>query len=234
MLEARDLLFARLLQYRAFKQVAAFLGQTFEAQGRRYPRTAGLEDQFTHLLPEVTIHVSPERFAQIAAKAMTPKQADVLSLAHLHTSTVTVREQAEVVVERLRHHQTLTFRTLTGDSPDLVTTVCRFLSLLELFREGAVAFEQLTPLGELTIRWTGSEDTELNISDEFDVPPGTDPDAAPDDGPADDDPPDDDPADDDPPDDDQEQESGASARDGEGDESEDTTTDDDSRNEDDR
>jgi len=128
-----------------------------------------LEPRFARLLPEVTIDVSPERFAVLAAKALAPKPADVLSLAHLHAPAVSVREQAGVVVGRLRRAQTLTFRALTGDSPNLVTTVARFLALLELFREGAVAFEQLAPLGELTIRWTGMSEGELDISDEYDI-----------------------------------------------------------------
>jgi segregation and condensation protein A len=102
---------------------------------------------------------------------MAPKQADVLSLAHLHAPAVSVREQAALVVDRLRRHRTLTFRALTGDAPDRVTTVARFLALLELFREGAVAFEQLTPLGELTIRWTGTDEGDLAISAEFDESP---------------------------------------------------------------
>ena len=170
LLEARDLLFARLLQYRAYKQVAAWIGATLAVQGRRFPRDAGVEPRFASLLPEVQFIISPERFAALAAKAMAPKQADVLSLAHLHAPAVSVREQAAILVGRLRRQRTLTFRALTGDSPDLVTTVARFLALLELFREGAVAFEQLTPLGELTIRWTGSDDGELDISPEFDEP----------------------------------------------------------------
>ena len=99
---------------------------------------------------------------------MAPKQADVISLAHLHTSTVSVREQAALVIDRLRRAGTLTFRALASDAPDRVTTVARFLALLELFREQAVAFEQLTPLGELTVRWTGSASGDLEISDEFD------------------------------------------------------------------
>jgi len=169
LLEARDLLFARLLQYRAFKQVAAFIAGRLDQQGRRYPRAVGLEARFAALLPEVTIGVTPERFAALAAKVMLPRQAAVLSLAHLHGSQVNVRDEAVVVVDRLRRARSLTFRALTGDSPDLITTVCRFLALLELFCEGAVAFEQLTPLGELTIRWTGTDDGELTISDEFDA-----------------------------------------------------------------
>jgi segregation and condensation protein A len=169
LLEARDLLFARLLQYRAFKQIADRFAARLEAQGRRYPRQVALEHRFAQLLPEVTITISLERFAALAAKAMAPKEADVLSLSHLHAPVVSVREQAVVVANRLRTASQLTFRDLVGDSPDRLTTVCRFLALLELFREQAVVFEQPQPLAELIIRWTGADDGELNISDEFDV-----------------------------------------------------------------
>ncbi len=168
LLEARDLLFARLLQYRAYKQVAAYLAATLAAQGRRHPRDVGVEPRFARLLPEVTIPIDLDRFAALAARALAPRQAEVISLAHLHAPAVSVRDQAVVIVDRLRRQATMTFRALTGDSPDMVTTVARFLALLELFREGAVAFEQLTPLGELTIRWTGTATGELDISDEFD------------------------------------------------------------------
>jgi segregation and condensation protein A len=170
LLEARDLLFARLLQYRAFKQVAAYLVATLEIQGRRFPRDVGVEPRFARLLPEVTISLGLDRFAALAARALAPKPADVVSLAHLHAPLVSVRDQAVVITDRLRRSRALTFRALTGDSPNLVTTVARFLALLELFREGAIAFEQLTALGELTIRWTGADDGELDISDEFDAP----------------------------------------------------------------
>ncbi len=168
LLEARDLLFARLLQYRAFQRVASYIAGTLEAQGRRYPRDVGIEPRFARLLPEVTISISPARFATLATKAMTPKQASVLSLAHMHAPAVSVREQATVVVDRLRQQGTMTFRALTSDSSSMLTTVARFLALLELFRDGAVAFQQLTPLGELTVRWTGGDDEDWMISDEFD------------------------------------------------------------------
>jgi len=176
LLEARDLLFARLLQYRAFKQVAAYLAATLAAQARRHPRQAGMEPRFARLLPEVRLDLTPEQFAALAARALAPKQADVISLAHLHTPAVNVGEQAALLVERLRKTRVMTFRALTGDAPDLVTIVARFLALLELFRSGAVGFEQLTPLGELTVRWTGTDEGELTISDEFDVPGGAGPD----------------------------------------------------------
>ena len=168
LLEARDLLFARLLQYRAFQRVAKYFATTLEAEGRRFPREVGVEPRFARLLPEVTISISPARLAALAAKALAPKQASVLSLAHMHAPAVSVREQAGVIVDRLRHQRAMTFRALSSDSPTMLTTVARFLALLELFRDGAVAFEQLTPLGELTVRWTGGDEGDWLISDEFD------------------------------------------------------------------
>lgn len=167
LLEARDLLFARLLAYRAFKQVATWLEQTLAGESRRAPRTAGLEPHFARLLPEVELTVTPDQLAALAARAMAPKPAEVVSLAHIHAPAVSVTEQAGVLVDRLRRQRVATFRALTGDA-DRLTTVARFLALLELFREGAVAFEQVNALGELTVRWTGAEDGELEISDEFD------------------------------------------------------------------
>lgn len=168
LLEARDLLFARLLQYRAFQRVAKYFAVTLEAEGRRFPREVGIEPRFARLLPEVAISISPARLAALAAKAMAPKQASVLSLAHMHAPVVSVREQAGVIVDRLRRQRAMTFRALSSDSPTMLTTVARFLALLELFRDGAVAFEQLTPLGELTVRWTGGDEGDWLISDEFD------------------------------------------------------------------
>lgn len=182
LLEARDLLFARLLQYKAFKQVAAVLEQRLATESRRHPRAVGLEDRFAGLLPEVLIGIGLDQFAQLAAKAMEPKPVLELSLHHIHAAQVSVREQAALVVERLQRQGTMTFRALCGDSPDRLTTVARFLSLLELFREGAVAFDQMTPLGELTIRWTGDEDADVDdlITDEFDgAPPEAEPAPAP-------------------------------------------------------
>ncbi len=170
LLEARDLLFARLLQYKAYKQVAAVLDLRLQAEAKRFPRVVGLEERFAGLLPEVLIGIGLEQFAALAAKAMQPKPELELSLHHIHAPTVSVREQAAVVVDRLRRSGTMTFRALCGDSPDTLTTVARFLSLLELFREGAVAFDQMTPLGELTVRWTGDEEVDVEdlITDEFD------------------------------------------------------------------
>ena len=168
LLEARDLLFARLLQYRAFKQVASVLEDRLTQEARRFPRAVGLEERYATLLPEVLIGLGLEEFAALAGRAMQPRPVPEVSFAHLHAPTVSVREQAVIVTDRLRRQGTMTFRSLCGDAADTLTKVARFLSLLELFREGAVAFDQLTPLGELTVRWTGADDGEIEIRDEFD------------------------------------------------------------------
>lgn len=173
LLEARDLLFARLLQYRAYQQVAAVLEERFAVAGRRFPRSVGLEERYASLLPEVLIGIGLEQFARLAARALTPKPQLELTLHHIHAPAVSVREQAAIVAERLRRGGTLTFRSLCGDAPDTLTTVARFLSLLELYREGAVAFDQVSPLGELTVRWTGEDDVDVDalVTDEFDGAP---------------------------------------------------------------
>lgn len=175
-LEARDLLFARLLQYRAFKQVSGWLAGVLADEARRHPRPGGLEPMFVGLRPEVTIHASPERLAMIASRALAPKPAQEVSLEHLHAAKVSVQEQSDLIVTRLRASRTLTFRALCA-GVDTLVTVARFLALLELYRRRQVGFEQITPLGELTIRWTGAEDGEIEISDEFDTTGGTHDDA---------------------------------------------------------
>ncbi len=184
LLEARDLLFARLLQYKAFKQVAGVLSRRLVEETKRHPRSVGLEERFATLLPEVLIGIGLDQFAALAARAMEPKPVPELALGHIHAPRVSVREQAALVVERLRRAGTMTFRALCGDSPDTLTTVARFLALLELFREGAVGFDQVSPLGELTVRWTGADEGAVEIDDEFDRPADEEPaadDAAPDD-----------------------------------------------------
>ena len=171
LLEARDLLFARLMQYRAFKQAAAQFEARLAAEARRYPRSVSLDPRFAEVLPEVIVSIGPEELARLAATALEPKPVPMVSLSHLHAPQVSVREQVHLVVDRLRRERSATFRALVADA-DLPTTVARFLALLELFREGAVAFEQASPLGDLHLRWTGdakfAEGTELDLGTEFD------------------------------------------------------------------
>ncbi len=169
LLEARDLLFARLLQYRAYKVVAADLGAHLEAGARRYPRDVQLEPHLAALLPELVWQLGPEQLAVLAAKALTPKPPPPgVDISHLHAPMVSVREQAAVLVDRLRRDGATTFRSLTEDAAEPVVVVVRFLALLELFRQGVVGFDQVVPLGELTVRWTGSDDGDVTVSDDFD------------------------------------------------------------------
>jgi segregation and condensation protein A len=169
LLEARDLLFARLLQYRAYKEVSALFAERMAGAAKRYPRAVGLEPQFAALLPEVLIGLGPDQFAAMAARALAPKPVPEVSIAHIHMQRVSVREQAAIVVDRLRRHRTSTFRALIADCDTTLLVIGRFLALLELYREQVVAFEQITPLGDLTIRWTGSDEGEIEVTDEFDV-----------------------------------------------------------------
>lgn len=169
LLEARDLLFARLLQYRAYKEVSALFADRMLHASRRFPRTVGLEPQFAELLPEVLIGIGADQFAALAAKALAPKPIEEVSISHVHVQRVSVREQAGIVIDRLRRQRTATFRSLVADCDSTLLVIGRFLALLELYREQVVAFEQLTPLGDLTIRWTGDDETEVEVTDEFDV-----------------------------------------------------------------
>jgi segregation and condensation protein A len=174
LLEARDLLFARLLQYRAYKEVSAIFAAMFAAESRRYPRAVGPEPRFAALLPEVLLGLGPQQFAELAARALTPRPPAVVSVAHLHSPTVSVREQVAILRDRLRRSGTATFRSLTADCTATVEIVARFLALLDLFRDGCIAFEQVTALGDLLVRWTLQDDAD-------DAPGGLDGGAEPDD-----------------------------------------------------
>ncbi|WP_309226690.1 segregation and condensation protein A [Streptomyces lunaelactis] len=169
LLEARDLLFARLLQYRAYKQIAEIFSARLEEEGKRYPRTVGLEAHHAELLPEVVISIGAEGFARLAVKAMQPRPEPQVYIDHIHAPLVSVREQAEIVVARLREAGEVSFRELAADAPDTLTVVARFLALLELYREKAVVLDQEEALGELMVRWTGGEGADRpTVTDEFD------------------------------------------------------------------
>ncbi|MER6134511.1 segregation/condensation protein A [Streptomyces sp. NPDC001815] len=172
LLEARDLLFARLLQYRAYKQIADIFNRRLDEEARRYPRTVGLEAHHAELLPEVVISIGAEGFARLAVKAMQPKPKPQVYVDHIHAPLVSVQEQAAIVVARLRELGEASFRSLVDDTDDTLTVVARFLALLELYREKAVSLDQEEALGELVVRWTGGEgEAQPTVTDEFDRPP---------------------------------------------------------------
>ena len=170
LLEARDLLFARLLQYRAFKEIAATFNERITAADKSFARVVALDPALAALLPEVLIGVGAARFAAIAERVLTPKVAPVVAIQHLHMALVSVAEESRMVVEALRHSKTLSFRNLISDADSTLVVVARFLALLDLYRQGVLRFDQVIALGELQISWTGSLEGEVEITDEFDIP----------------------------------------------------------------
>ncbi|MGN9806261.1 segregation and condensation protein A [Micromonospora sp. L32] len=167
LLEARDLLFARLLQYKAYKEAAAHIAELEAVGGRRYPRAVTLEPRYAEALPDLVLGIGPERLLKLAIRAMTPKPTPEVSIAHVHMVRVSVREHAAILTERLRRAGTATFSLLCADCEITLEVVARFLALLELYREGLVSFVQDQALEELTVRWTGPADgdTELHIDE---------------------------------------------------------------------
>jgi segregation and condensation protein A len=170
LLEARDLLFARLLQYRAYKEVASVFAARMTAAARRFPRRVPLEPRFAELLPEVLIGLGPGEFARLAALALTPKAPPTVDTEHIHSPLISVRDQAKIIAARLAELGRASFRQLTAGAAGSYEVVASFLALLELYREAAVSFEQVAPLSELYVTWTGHATTdsvnELTESDE--------------------------------------------------------------------
>jgi segregation and condensation protein A len=174
LIEARDLLFARLLQYRAFKHVASTFAERIATAGRMTARQAGLDPHFAALLPELVMGITPEQLAMIAARAIAPKVVPTVGLEHLHAPAVNVREQAALIVERLRTSPSCSFRSLVVDADSTLVIVARFLALLELFHQSVLNFDQPEALGELMVQWAGPDVGEVGVSSEFDEPPEND------------------------------------------------------------
>lgn len=170
LLEARDILFARLLQYRAFKEVAASFQEAISNADKSFPRVVALDPALASLLPEVLIGVGAQRFAAIAERVLTPKAPPVVAVEHLHSALVSVTEESKLVVEALRKGRTVSFRNLIQGADSTLVVVARFLALLDLYRQGALRFEQVIALGELQISWVGSDEGEILVTNEFDIP----------------------------------------------------------------
>ncbi|GAA1523155.1 segregation and condensation protein A [Microbacterium ginsengiterrae] len=171
LLEARDLLFARLLQYRAFKEVSAWFARCLQREDRRHTRAVRLDEKHRRQTPELVWTLSPTDFAAIALLAFAPKEIPHVGLDHLHAPLVSIREQAAIVVTLLRNTESLTFRELVAGATEPGIVVARFISVLELYRHAALSFEQLEPLGELTLRWAAdswSDETLATLGADYD------------------------------------------------------------------
>ena len=172
LLEARDLLFARLLQYRAFKEAAQWFATGLDAEATRHFRSVRLEEKYRQQTPELVWTLTAEDFAALAALAMAPREIPVVGLDHLHAPLVSIREQAAHVVALLRRGETMTFRQLIAGADLKGVVIARFLAVLELYRHAAISFEQLEPLGELSLRWTAehwSDDSLANLGADYDA-----------------------------------------------------------------
>jgi segregation and condensation protein A len=167
LLEARDLLFARLLQYKAYKEAAAHIAELEATGARRWPRLVTLEQRYAEALPELVLGIGPERLLKMALKSFLPKPGPPqVSIAHIHQVRVSVREHANLLRDRLRRAGVATFSLLVADCDNTLEVVARFLALLELYREGLIDFEQPVSLDELTVRWIGGDsDVELEVDD---------------------------------------------------------------------
>ncbi len=171
LLEARDLLFARLLQYRAFKQASAWFRQRLAAEEARHPRQVPLDAKYRERAPELVWTLSAADFAAIAMLAFTPREVPVVGLDHLHAPLVSIREQAAIVVAELRGGGRRSFRELIVGVTERGVIVARFLAILELYRRAAVTFEQAEPLGELLVQWSGdswSDDELATLGNDYD------------------------------------------------------------------
>lgn len=164
LLEARDLLFARLLQYRAFKEASVWFQSELDAEATRHARSVRLEDKYRQRTPELVWNLTAEDFAALGTLALTPREIPVVGLDHLHAPLVSIREQAAHIVGMLRSGETFTFRQLVAGADQKGVVIARFLAVLELYRHAAIAFEQLEPLGELSLRWTAEHWSEENLS----------------------------------------------------------------------
>jgi segregation and condensation protein A len=161
-LEARDMLFARLLQYRAFKEISVWFSQRIERESARHPRAVRLEDKFRERTPELVWTTSIEDFHTLALYALAPREIPFVALEHLHAPLVSVREQAAIVISMIRSTP-MTFRQIIAGADQRGVIVARFLAILELYRQSAVAFEQIEPLGELTVRWSAETWNDENL-----------------------------------------------------------------------
>jgi len=164
LLEARDLLFARLLQYRAFKQAAEWFATRGEDEGERHARSVRLEQKYRVSTPELVWTLSLDDFAALAVMAMSPREVPTVGLEHLHAPLVSIREQAAIVVAMLRRGAVLSFRELIDGIDVKGVVIARFLAILELYRGASLSFEQIEPLGDLTIRWTAEHWTDENLA----------------------------------------------------------------------
>ncbi len=157
--EERDLLLARLVECKTFKDAALILRKLSADAARSYPRRCGpVEDRFLSLAPDLLENTTADDLRAAYLRAIAPKPVVRVDLSHITRIKVTVEEAVEELVDELPRAGRMTFRALTSDLVDRIEVVVRFLAVLELFKQGLVELEQTATFGEINVVWTGGED----------------------------------------------------------------------------
>jgi len=161
--EERDLLLARLVECKTFKDAAGVLRSLSAVAARSYPRRCGpVEEHFLSLAPDLLEKTTPEDLRAAFIRATTPKPVPRVDLSHVTPIKVTVAEAVEELVDELPRSGRMTFRNLTAELVDRIDVVVRFLAVLELFKQGLVELDQSKAFGDLTVIWTGGESVEAD------------------------------------------------------------------------
>lgn len=156
--EERDLLLSRLLECKTFKDAATVLADLSVAAARSVPRTAGMEEQFLSLTPDMLAGVTPKKLHAAFIRAVTPKPVPKVDLYHVAPIKASVTDAVVELIDELPRAGRISFRTLTESFVDRIEIVVRFLAVLELFKQGMVDLDQPTNFGDIEIRWTGGAD----------------------------------------------------------------------------
>ena len=159
-LEERDLLFARLLQYRAYKQAAELFGERMAAQAAYFPRRVGAEDVLRGIAPDLLTGVDPAELARLAAAVFTPSPPPELRTSHIAPPKLSVSEAVARLARRLSHRGPTSFQDLVGDGTP-IEVVLGFLAVLELYKRALVDLEQAAVFGDIAVRWTGEGEPDL-------------------------------------------------------------------------
>jgi segregation and condensation protein A len=160
LLEERDLLFARLLQYRAYKQVAELLGERIAGQLGYVPRRVGAEELLERVVPNLLAGVRPEELARLAAGAFIPRPVSELNTEHIAPARLTVSEAVAELAGRLRHGGPVAFASLVGSGAPRIEVVINFLALLELYKRSLIELDQTATFGAITVRWSADPDAD--------------------------------------------------------------------------
>jgi segregation and condensation protein A len=156
--EERDLLLSRLLECKTFKDAAHTLQAMAAEAARSYPRTAGLEENFFTVAPDLLAGIDADDIANAYRRAMTPRPVPTVDLFHVNPIRLTVAEAVEELVDELPRAGRISFRELTADMVERLEVVVRFLALLELFKQGYIDVMQATAFGDIQILWIGGDD----------------------------------------------------------------------------